>query len=329
MTICTITNAHTGIGFTKNFENIRVHSYKETDIEDFRKAFIIGELASKLAKAYNYTDQIYLDCWLSITSPEDTKSDYQISTQVFNYSDEDGGEKEKLIIRQQAQQYDVIQTLKLIEYSIKNKAKIKRGQELIQSTFFYDRGEKKYSISANLIQKILQEPTSKIIEQILKSRIERPLLTDERPSEITYYWSNNLYHIYRHWWGREKKDQQDIVLLTLPSIYQFVNLDLQFLVFNTTSSFYYLNINDYDSNTKLNKVSTRHVIEDIGNKIYNRTFKSISDGDVSIYFTHGPSGWGKKRLLIYYYKPDTLIQNVYSSTGIEPFDLEMTHQRKK
>lgn len=130
-------HAHTGIGNTLNYGNVRVHSYRETDREDFRKAFIIGQLASELAKELRYTEPIFLDCWLGLLTTDSISTDYRVSVQNYKYHDEEGEGSKKLIIRQQAKQYDIIQTLKIVEYAIKNKTAIKGQQQWIKSSFFY------------------------------------------------------------------------------------------------------------------------------------------------------------------------------------------------
>lgn len=61
---------------------------------------------------------------------------------------------------------------------------------------------------------------------------------------------------------RHEGKPRDVVLLTLPQIHQFENLDLLFLVFDTPASFYYLNVNHYDRESGLNKVSARHKISE-------------------------------------------------------------------
>ncbi|HLT86100.1 MAG TPA: hypothetical protein VKZ57_00840, partial [Sphingobacterium sp.] len=54
-------DAHTGVGITQHYGNVEVYSFKNFELEEFRKAFIIGQLAKKLVDKLNYTDSIYLD----------------------------------------------------------------------------------------------------------------------------------------------------------------------------------------------------------------------------------------------------------------------------
>jgi len=319
-------SAHTGVGITQDYDNVRVHSYRETNREDYRKAFIIGQLASKLAKELHYTDPIFLDCWLGLLPIDSVAStDYQISVQHHKYWNEEGDGSEKLIIRQQAKNYDVIETLKLVEYAIKNKKSIQKQQQLLKSTFFYDRGNEKLSISNDLIQKALQQPHGEEIEVLLQTRIERPLLYDERKPNFTYYWQNNEYFIFRNQWNRQENDLDVSVLLTLPHIHHFEDLGLLFLVFDTPASFYYLNVNHYDKETRLNKVSARHVIENIGKMDLGFKAQSITHGDVSICINEGMlrRTGDPMRLMLYFYETDTLVQDAYAALEINAAN---THQ---
>lgn len=308
--------AHEGIGLTQDYGNVRVLSYKESEVEAFRKAFIIGQLVEKLAVELQYKDSIYLDFRHNIFRQDNLPPIYHVAFETFSYHDENGRNSEKLVIRQYANDYDVSSILKLVEYGIQHKAIIKRQQTEKENSIKY--GTRKFlSIGDKQIHSVQESPTSQPIKEVMHTRIDRPLFSDERPSNIMYYWQNDQYHIYRHRWGRKEDDQPDIVLLTLPSIQQFANLDLAFLVFDTAASFYYLNVNHYDKDTRLNKVSSRHAIEDIGANDFGKDATALSNGDVSIYFTHGAMGSGSKRLLLYFYETETLVQDVYTASGVK------------
>ncbi|MCC2600332.1 hypothetical protein [Sphingobacterium sp. FBM7-1] len=308
--------AHEGIGLTQDYGNVRVLSYKDNEVEAFRKAFIIGQLVEKLAHELKYSHTIYLDFRHNMFRQDSLPSVYHVAFETFSYSDEEGEISEKLVVRQYANDYDASDILKLVEYAVEHKSIIKQQQAEKENAIKY--GTRKFpSIDDKKIRTIQEAPTSPIVEKIMHTRIDRPLFSDERPSDITYYWQEDQYHIYRHRWGRKDDDQPDVVLLTVPSIQQFATLDLVFLIFDTPSSFYYLNINHYDKDTRLNKVSSHHIIEDVGEIDFGKEAAAISDGDVSIYFTHGAMGWGKKRVLLYFYATETLIQNVYAAAGVE------------
>lgn len=308
--------AHEGIGLTQDYGNVRVLSYKDNEVEAFRKAFIIGQLVEKLAHELKYSHTIYLDFRHNMFRQDSLSPIYHVAVKSFSYRDEEGEDSEKLVIRQHATDYDVSSILKLVEYGIQHKAIIKQQQTEKENPIRY--GTRKFlSIGDQQIRSIQEAPISAAIKKVMQTRIDRPLFSDERPPSITYYWENDQYHIYRHRWVRKDDNQPDIVLLTIPTIQQFVNLDLVFLVFDTAASFYYLNVNHYDKDTRLNKVSSHHIIEDVGEIDFGKEAAAISDGDVSIYFTHGAMGWGKKRVLLYFYATETLIQNVYAAAGVE------------
>lgn len=311
---------HSVSGLMQDYGNVRVYSYRETEREDFRKAFIIGQLAQQLAKALHYTEPISLYCWLGLLKDDSLATTYHVSFQNHSYNDNEGEGTEKLLIKQEAKHYDVIATLKLVEYAILYKKDIKQQQQWIKSTLFADRGEEKLSISNDVIKAILAQPTSVLVQEILRTRINRPLLPDDRIQDIRYYWQDNQYHIYRSIKLRNETELREVVLLTLPNIHQFADLDLVFLVFDQVDSFYYININRYDQDSGINKVSKRHVIKDIGKIDFGKKVTAISNGDVSIYFSETTMGRGKRRLLLYFHETDTLVQDVYTALGIEPSD---------
>lgn len=308
--------AHEGIGLTQDYGNVRVLSYKDSDVEAFRKAFVIGQLVEKLAHELKYGDPIYLDFRHNMFRQDSLPPVYHVAFETFSYRDEEGEISEKLVVRQYANDYDVSDILKLVEYAVEHKSIIKQQQAEKENAIKY--GTRKFpSIDDKKIRTIQEAPTSPIVEKIMHTRIDRPLFSDERPSDITYYWQDDQYHIYRHRWGRKDDDQPDVVLLTVPSIQQFATLDLVFLIFDTPSSFYYLNINHYDKDTRLNKVSSRHILADIGEIDFGKEATAISNGDVSIYFNHGAMGSGRKRLLLYFYQTETLVQDIYTAIGVE------------
>jgi len=305
--------AHEGIGFTQDYGNVRVLSYKEVDVEAFRKAFIIGQLTKKLADELQYTEPIYLDFHHNLFNSDSLSSIYHVSVENFKYHDEANGNPEKLIIRQYANDYDVLSTLKLIAYAILNKGTIKKIQQEKENPIKY--GVRKFlSVNDDKIASILQLPITEIVAKVMQTRIDRPVFSDERRPEISYYWQNNQYHVFRNMWMHQEKE--NVELLTLSHMYQFVNLDLVFLLFDSSASFYYININRYEEQGGRNKVSARHIIEDVGDVDWGKTISRVSHDDVSIYFTQGAMGSGKKRMLLYFQATDTLVQDVYAATGI-------------
>lgn len=312
-------NENIGIGQT--YGNVRVISYRETEREEAVKALLIGQLAHNLAQELNYKDPIYLECYLSIKKSDTNNPNYQIALQHYKYYDEKDEGSEKLIIRQQAYKYDLFSTLKLVEYAIKNTKKIREQQKWQTSGFFYDRGNNILSIPKEKIDQILKKPNSSLLNKLAERKIERPILPYQRKPSISYFWQNNTYYIYNTFKRNEESNPQDLILLTLPEIYQFEDLNLAYLIFDNDKSFYYINIKNYDWKTGVTNVSKHHAIEDTSSYDYdiNKTFSNIStDNDISIYFTHEGRGAGKKRLLVYFQESDTLIQDAYTMLNRTP-----------
>ncbi|RZK05033.1 MAG: hypothetical protein EOO43_22145, partial [Flavobacterium sp.] len=131
--VCAVSHANEGIGLTQDYGNVRVLSYKEVNVEVFRKAFIIGQLAKKLADELRYTEPIYLSFHHNVFR-DNLPPIYHVSVENFKYSNEGGDGSEKLIIRQYANEYDVSHMLKLLEFAILNKVSIKALQKEKEDT---------------------------------------------------------------------------------------------------------------------------------------------------------------------------------------------------
>jgi len=305
--------AHTGIGVTKNYGHICVLSYKEVEVEEFRKAFIIGQLAEKLADEIQCTDSIYLDFLHNFCKDERLPTAYHVSVeQVRDWSKmlKTGGEK--IIIRQYANQYDIEATLKLLEYAMKNREQIKQQQTMKRNPELY--GVRSFlSISDTEINQILQQPNSTALEAVLQTRVDRPLLDpNERPSAVSYYWQNNTFYIFQKKRLKGKKEPTDAVIAKLPHIHTFHPLYPMTVVFDRDDSFYFIHPNHRDPATGNYACSQRQVIKGATDVIWWKKVSAISHDDIAIHFRDGLGGQGTERLLLYFSNADTLIQDAYS-----------------
>ena len=239
-----------------NFGNVKVRIEKtgiksphaETD-----KVMLFGGLAAELARQLNYSDPILLDftrcsaencksdCFISydkgkikyITNSHDYRHDAQkyfnkISIKAKKLNNN------TIVVRQVAEQFDAETTLKLLEYAILNKKKVKSSQKRIKYNQNYICKWKINSIDTTLIKQICHQPNSVLLDNVLSLKTKKRENHDFK-SGISYYLQNNKYTIF----AKDKK--MDTNLLTLDNIYQFERInDSTALIFDSDTSFYFI-----------------------------------------------------------------------------------------
>jgi hypothetical protein len=182
-----------------DYDNVKVRVKTGYEYEEINKAFVIGKLAVKLAKELNYSDPIFLDFEHHYTG--DCYPAYFISYDKgkIEYTWESASKEENylktnaIVVRQVNRQFNVIATLSLLEYVIKNIYSIKESQKQIEYNENYCEW-KINSIDTSLIKEQLLKPSSDLLKRILKNKIERP--AKDLQSGISYFWQDNLFIIY-------------------------------------------------------------------------------------------------------------------------------------
>ncbi|MEO8150851.1 MAG: hypothetical protein ABI723_24675 [Bacteroidia bacterium] len=299
---CGTSFAHQDFWVKKNYGNIEVRVKTGFEYEEINKAFIIGQLAEKLAKDLNYSNQIFLDFNHHYTANCDP--DYFISYDKggIQYIWRDDKKKNFLkenaiVVRQVSRIFDVLSTLKLLEYAIKNVSSIKTSQKQIEYKLNYCQW-KINSIDTTFIKEQLSKPNSESLKQVIKLKIERP--DKDFKYGISYYWQDNKFHLFLR--GDHKADTTLINLNNIYDIKKFGNSSA--IVFDTDSSFFYI----YQYNKPI--VSKRQII--LSTNGYYEPFKmeSISEDEISIYFWYYIKEQSKERTLIYLTKKDELIEDL-------------------
>lgn len=285
------------------FANVKVGVTTGFDSEEINQALIIGQLAEKLSQQLGYSDPIFLDFHHYYIS--DCEPVYFISYDrgkienklITGVKAEDYLESNAIIVRQVSRKFNVISTLQLLEYSIKNIYSIKTSQKQIE---FYQNylGWKINSIEPTIIKEQLQKKSSYLLDIILNMRIERP---DKKIKYgFSYYWQNNKFYLFL----RDKK-KPDSTLATTDNIFYIKKFGgSSAIIFDTQNSFYYV------SQKNRPMISKRQVI---GNKnTSQRPFKIVSMDDDKLYIFN--SNFGIKSdtrpLLIYLTEKDELIEKV-------------------
>ena len=300
------TFAHQDYWTTMDYGNVKVRVKTGFDYEEINKAFIIGQLAEKLAKGLDYSGPIFLD--FNHYYLEDCVPTYFISydkgTIEHNW-DSDSKEKDYLkskaiVVRQISRQFNVISTLKLLEYSLKNISKIKALQKKITYSQHYCDW-KINSIDTFHIKEQLKIPNSELLNKIIKQRIYRP--DKEFKYGISYFWQNNMFHLFL----RDYK-KADSTLANIDNIYEIKKFgNSSALVFDSDNSFFYVSQNNKTY------VSQKHVINNTFDYYRPYNVENISRDKLSINFSYYPNKserQPKEITLIYLTDKDELIQDL-------------------
>src|SRR5690606_16298246 len=317
--ISTLSSAFSRAIQTQDYGNVRVSSASNYDFEEFRKAFIIGQLAKKLLDELQYTDSVYLDFYHNHYEIDDLPPIFHLSIQRINSRGRNSTSgDEKIVIRQYAYQYDFEGTLKLLEYAIKSKVQIKQQQTVKRNPSAH--GTRSFlSINDKVIQDVLHKPSSEMIQTTMQTRVDRPILAKEppRPSgSVNYYWQDNDYHIFHNTRLRGEQEKKDVITMTLPHIYTFHTLYPMTVVFDSPASFYVVNPRRRDKETGAYIPSSKQTIEYPSKIDRGKKIEAISSNDISIFFRYSYGVIGTPfpaRLLLYFSETDTLIQDAYAS----------------
>ncbi len=313
--------AHGDYFYEKKYGNVKVSILTGFDYEEINKVFILGKLASKLAKKLNYNKPIFLyfkhhyltedkpEYYISSSRGKEDRQDINNNEdwQEFNHL-----KQEAIVLQQMGNYFDIASTLKLLEYAINNTTFIKSNQELIEyhrekTTFRY----RFYSINQKPIKEQLAKKSSKLIAATQKNKIYRTENFSEREftTGCSYYWQDNKFHLF--WRSRDynsntnKAEFNDNHLLTLDSLYIFQEIEnLDYAIFNTRKSFYY-------TDQHQRKISKNHIIEDAQG--YYRPFKVRKIAFDKVSLSMEKMMWSQNetaRTLIYLTRKDKLIQDL-------------------
>jgi hypothetical protein len=308
-----IVRAHTGVGATQNYGNISVHSYKDLEVEEFRKAFIIGQLAKKLADQMQCTDSIHLDFLFNYYKHDSLPTAYHVSVeQIDRWGKKSKTGIEKIVIRQYAYQYDFEATLKLLEYAIKNRKQIKKSQTWKRNPAA--QGVRSFlSISDDEIGRVQRRVSSAVVKKVMQTRVDRPLISSEdRQHGVSYYWQNGAFHIFKKMRLLGENKETDAVITELPDIYNFHSLFPMTVVFDSPASFYFIGPGLRNLTTGVYRPSSRQTILAASDIDWGTKVSAISPNDISIYFRYGLRSQSVERMLLYFSGPDTLIQDGYN-----------------
>lgn len=290
---------HEDFCITRDYGNVKVRVKSGFDFEEINKAFIIGQLSQALVKDLGYSKQVFLDFDHHYTG--DCEPDYFISFDDGNIKEpwEDYNKKDlfkgrAIVVRQVARTFDVVTTLKLLEYSVLNNDIIKSSQRQIEYNQNYCNWTIN-SIDTLLIDKQVSKDMSPLIAEIFKLKIERP--EKDFRNGVSYYWLEGKYYIFVRQDGQEDK-----VVLVLPRIYNLQRIESNItVVFDSDRAFYCVTADNQLV------VSTHQEIVDASNHYRPYRVSKISEKELSIYFSSVRTG---ERTLVYSIINDELQQGV-------------------
>lgn len=298
--------AHSDFEKISNYGNVKVRFKTGFIYEEIFKADIIGQLAEKLSKDMNYTDPIFLDFRHHYTG--DCNPAYFISydkgkienTWLNAPKGNDILKSNSIVLRQVSRQFDVIATLRLLEYSIINIASIKASQKQIEYNRNYCQWRIK-SIDTNLIKEQVQKSSSGLLNNIMKSRIERS--TKNFEYGISYYWQDSKFHLFLR-----NYNKADTTVASFENIYDIVIFGgSSAMVFDSDSSFFYF------SQNKRPIVSKIQVIKNTCGFYEPYRIVYIGGDKIAVYFsckTYGEELKSIERTLLYLAEKDELIQDL-------------------
>jgi len=298
--------AHQDFYVIKDYGNVKVRIVTGYKYEEINKVLIIAQLAEKLSKELNFEEQLFLDFTHNYTDRDNPKTDYFLSFDKggLQYTDSDFSRpdifnKKIIVIRQAGKQFDIVATLKLIEYSIKNYTSIEKQQKKIYYKKSYNEWTLK-TIEQNILQKITEAENSTLVNSVIKNKIYRPDYLNKEEIEFTYgvsyYWQNNKFHLFSRDIG------EDVDIITLDDICYFYDLEHVYVVFDSNNSFYHIHTIVVDHPT----ISDRQIIIDVENNYRPYFVNQIGGNNISIYLWN----YEDDRTLIYLANKKILIQDL-------------------
>ncbi|WP_405566855.1 hypothetical protein [Polaribacter sp. Asnod6-C07] len=286
---------------TGNIKTIIKTGYK---YEEVNKIEIIGILAERLAQTLNYKEPILLD--FNHFYVGNVKPTYFLSFDrgISNFNNIDDIYNKNLLIidgivvRQVGSSFNILDTLKILEYAIKNREKIRKTQRKIKFDDFYCNWFMN-SVEMTSVKKSVLNSDSKLVNEIINTKIYRP--ENKNKYGITYYWKNNKFYFIN------KKENEEKLITTLDNVYDIQKISNVVFIFETKELFLVVEV----YNKK--QLSLKWRIENIQNNYKLFKIIKLSKDKFAMttnYWTDKTGTKPKDRVLIYSKENDFLIQDL-------------------
>lgn len=262
--LSTICYAHKDKVIKENYGNVKIYMKTGFDYSEINKIMIIGKLSEKISNQLKYRDTIMIEYIHDYTKEylddlymlEYNNSSNKLMFGVnSNYTIKTN--KSGLAIRVHAKNINIVDILKLVEFTIINKETTNNHLVIKQMKFKneiyeYEEGQREEvkthinSIATNdkLIKKIISE-NSELIKTIISDKIE---VEKQSHFGIEIYWQNDKF-IFEYKLGIH---DQNVVVFEIKDFYYYVEPNPNDLfIFINENSFYFLD----GSNQKEKKLS--------------------------------------------------------------------------
>lgn len=207
-------------------------------------------------------------------------------------------DKNGIVVRQVANKFDIINTLKMLEYSINNWKAIKKEQRQIEYNDNYCNW-KINSIDTTRSVAILKTTESNILQKIKEKKIYRP--EKDFKNGFTYFWQNEKFNIIYIEKNKEKK------ITSLSNVYDIQKKWNTVFIFESSADFIV-----FDTYKK-DLVSKKWTIENAEKNYRLYHIEHIGGDKFSIsfnYYSKEPGIQPKNQILIYSLYDDKLIQDL-------------------
>ncbi|MBS4065319.1 MAG: hypothetical protein KGZ74_12205 [Chitinophagaceae bacterium] len=312
LSVCTKSFAHQDFSMIRHFNKVKVIIATGFYYEEINKAWIIGELASRLVTKLNYQDSIVI--YLNHDYTANNISDYFISfdngSVKYPWHTDSISKRltsnNMILIMEINRSFNPANTLKSVEYSIRNLSSIKDNQKPLN----YKKGYSQFlimSIDTALTRKVTEQEPSPILNQILKTRVYREGSDLDDNYETSYYFENNKYYIFSRYVSVDDYKVKDSVILCIDNIYQFENMRYYgTIVFDSDNSFYFVG----GGNNLI--TSKRHIIKNTHGFYEPYSVAELGQDKVAITFSYHIKGKFRdvERILLYSRDKDKLIQDL-------------------
>ncbi|MBF4515632.1 hypothetical protein IRZ71_04725 [Flavobacterium sp. ANB] len=259
----------------KSYGNIHVVITASDYVEEMNKSLIISKYAELLAKKILYSDKVYLYFL------EEQSENFTIKTWMPNLSD-NSDNVDGINIMFNMRNYNISGCLQVIENALLNK------------NILPNFADKQFEIYK-------REP-SKSVLKILQQRINRPNEIIELPkSEVfSYYTQNNQYHFFTI----KDATSKDVLVL-------FNNI-LDYKVLSSEISIVFTKEDEFNIVKNNSVMKTQHIDNTLN--LY-WSYKVRLSGENKIFIEFYDPSQQKDRMMIYYLKDETFIQDVDKSLG--------------
>jgi hypothetical protein len=263
-----VTSAHENKQYEWNYDNIKIRF--ETGLERSEEVYklqFIGEYSAMLVEKLDYTKPILLDYIHDYTNSMEAAS--FIASDSGGYYAYWGGEMHNkmknyddihLVVRQIDYSFDIMWSLQLLEYAIKNEVMIKKKMEHVQYPDCMDDHYIFNSIPMIYLTLMLKNEPSESIINILSKQLLRSEKEIEARNYLSYMTRDNRYYLYRNNFGEIELLDTD----PFENIYRFIRVgNLTAFVFQTFNEFRFI------SHTILRIVVSRwHTIDSLKYEYY-------------------------------------------------------------